>query len=1754
MRKFKMLNCVWAAIFIFLLSLKATAQTFVHPGGLHTLADLDRMKAKVAAGEHPWIDDWNKLITDGQAQKTYTAAAQANMGNSRQRADADAHAAYLNAIRWYISGDTSYAACSRKILNAWAYTVNQVPSGTDISGLGAIPIFDFAMAAEVLRIYPNWSSTDFAQFKNMMTTYFYPLVHGFLANHNGACVTHYWANWDICNIGALITMGVLCDDTAKFNEGVQYFKNGIGSGSIINAVPYLHSPTLGQWQESGRDQEHAQLGVGMMGYLSQVAWNQGVDLFGYDNNRLLAGAEYVAKTNLSQPVPFAPYNNCDNVNHRWVAINGLGRLDDRPVWELLYNHYVVRQGLSAPNIQAMAQVIRPEHGSIDHFGYGTLTFTLDASSSPYPPSPAPAAPTGVTATAGTSGITIDWNVPNSSTVQGYTIQRATASGGPYTTIATWSANTYSQYTDNNVTNGTTYYYVVAANNQSGTSANSVEVSAMPMAASSTLPTGWSRKDIGNVGVTGSAGYANVSNNTFVTSGAGVGIGGTADGLGFTYEIVSGDVTITARVYAMSGENKTGIMIRESLDPNAKTFSMDLGGRIAGFGMRTTTGGSMSRIGGNAYTWLPAWFRLQRSGNTITAYESSDGVNWFVVGSTTVSMNNIFYVGLVNCSGNTTALNTTTFDYVTIVGVGTTAPNAPTGLTAIPGNTTDTLSWNAVSDASAYTLKRSSTSGGPYTTVAANLNMTRYVDTALQNGTTYYYVATAANFAGESASSNEVSVTPQMVKPLMPVNVIAKSVSSKQINLSWTASLSATTYNVKHANVSGGPYTAIATVTATAYSDSTLTDTLTHYYVISAVNEAGESSNSAEVFAVAGKLAYYRFDETGGTAAADSWGSRNGSLNGGAGWATAIKNNGLRLDGINGYAALPAGVMNGVNDFTIATWVRVDASVNWGRIFDFGSGTTNYMFLSPKSGSNTVRYSITTGSGEQQINSRSALSKDNWHHVVVTLSGNVGILYIDGAEAGRNSNMTLRPSSLGNTTQNWLGRSQWPSDPYLTGMVDEFRIYSRSLSAAEISALFYEFPPAAPINLVLSGGNNKMSLSWTLSSNATSYNVKRATAAAGPYTTIASVSATNYTDTTAANCNTYFYMVSAVNNAGESQNSTVTSLWSGKKLTGTLIGTSGSYNNNAATTKAAAVDGNLATYFDASTGTAWVGYDFGADTLRAVTRVRYSPRSGYASRMVNGMFQGSNVADFSSATTLFTITAAPAAGVYTEQALLNTAAYRYYRYVSAGNGFGNVAEVEFYGLPANSPLLTGKAGTQTTWYGQPFTYTIQATNNAPNTYNAIGLPDGLSLNTCTGVISGVPTTNGNFSVILTVANYWGSVNDTMKLTVYRAPSVKTRNIEIAVDMNGNASVTPQQVDDGSLSYSGALTLSLDKTDFTCADIGTPVTVTLTATDTNGHSDSGTAQVMIIDDQKPIATAPANPFFCYNQSGSYSVPSLTAADNCGIASINYSVSGATVRNGNGSDASGSFNAGQSIITWTVTDSHGNVDTATTLVTVNAAMSANIPDVYAMNPAVDARNTIYIGYGAASLTVTANATGGTAPYTYSWSNGAGTQSISVSATGTYSLTVTDSKGCTTTASIVMNTVDVRCGNNNDKVMICHNNNTICVSSASVQEHLGHGDHLSGCAAPVARINTESESAEAISRKVIVYPNPVTEERKIQVSGVEAGSVVKMYNQNGALIKALVVTGTSEAISVHGLAAGLYYLQIKTRGVLITKKVVKL
>jgi hypothetical protein len=125
-------------------------------------------------------------------------------------------------------------------------------------------------------------------------------------------------------------------------------------------------------------------------------------------------------------------------------------------------------------------------------------------------------------------------------------------------------------------------------------------------------------------------------------------------------------------------------------------------------------------------------------------------------------------------------------------------------------------------------------------------------------------------------------------------------------------------------------------------------------------------------------------------------------------------------------------------------------------------------------------------------------------------------------------MTLKPSHLGVTSQNYLGRSQY-ADPYLNSAVDEFRIYHGALTAGEVASLVT--PLAAPTGLVATPGEAQVALAWNPVVNTVSYQVSRATAAAGPYAPVMVLAGTVFTDTDLVNGTNYFYVVKAANGAG-----------------------------------------------------------------------------------------------------------------------------------------------------------------------------------------------------------------------------------------------------------------------------------------------------------------------------------------------------------------------------------------------------------------------------------------------------------------------------------------------------------------------------------------------------------------------------------------------------------------------------------------------
>ena len=322
-----------------------------------------------------------------------------------------------------------------------------------------------------MRNYSGWNPSDFSAFQQYMLDQFYGINTSFLTYKHGTVDSHYWANWCHSNVASMMAIGVLCDDQAIFDDAVNYVLNGPGNESMANAVPFVHPNGLGQFQESGRDQGHTVMGPQLIGTICEIARNQGVDLYAYMGNRFLASVEYISKYNLWSEVPWVAYpyvSGHPGSTSTWfqASISAAARGSIRPGWDLVYNHYVNRLGMSAPWTKKYAEKARPEggggnygetSGGYDGLGFTTLTHSLD-------PIATGAAPSNLVLYIQGTQITLSW--AGSAYATSYNVKRSTTSGGSYTTIATVDSESL-YYVDAGLTAGTTYYYIVSANNPGG---------------------------------------------------------------------------------------------------------------------------------------------------------------------------------------------------------------------------------------------------------------------------------------------------------------------------------------------------------------------------------------------------------------------------------------------------------------------------------------------------------------------------------------------------------------------------------------------------------------------------------------------------------------------------------------------------------------------------------------------------------------------------------------------------------------------------------------------------------------------------------------------------------------------------------------------------------------------------------------------------------------------------------------------------------------------------------------------------------------------------------------------------------------------------------------------------------------------------------------------------------------------------------------------------------------------------------------
>jgi hypothetical protein len=242
---------------------------------------------------------------------------------------------------------------------------------------------------------------------------------------------------------------------------------------------------------------------------------------------------------------------------------------------------------------------------------------------------------------------------------------------------------------------------------------------------------------------------------------------------------------------------------------------------------------------------------------------------------------------------------------------------------------------------------------------------------------------------------------------------------------------------------------------------------------------------------------YSFDETSGTTAKDSVGTADGTVVGTATFGGGkLTLSGGAVGSTAGYVDLPNGMISALTNATFEIWATWKGGAIWQRLCDFGNSTQGedqqgtgdtYFFISPRGGNNVARFAVTLtsgGAGEESLDAPVSFVVGQETHIAVTYNSTAQTarMFINGKRVGWRS-VDIALSDL-NDINNWLGRSQW-NDPFLNGVFDEFRIYSGTLSDAEVAADYAAGPDllgseVQQVSLTTARSGNGFTLSWPAS--------------------------------------------------------------------------------------------------------------------------------------------------------------------------------------------------------------------------------------------------------------------------------------------------------------------------------------------------------------------------------------------------------------------------------------------------------------------------------------------------------------------------------------------------------------------------------------------------------------------------------------------------------------------------------------------------
>lgn len=638
-----------------------TSFTFIHPGLLHGSEDILRLREAVRSRRQPIFVGFEQLRSHRFSQPDYRmhepgAEIGRNPSVNFEAFDADSNAAYQCALMAAITDDRAFQTISRRIVLGWSASLERV-SGADAVLMAGLGPFKLINAAELLRANRQLNSEEVSACQRMFRRALLPTLIDFAPFANG--------NWDTAAIKTMLAISVFCDDQILFERALSYYTHGTGDGRLEH---YIYGN--GECQESGRDQQHTQLGLGHMADACEIAWHQGLDLYGVHGNRLLKGFEYTAGYNLGETVEFVPdVDRTGKYRHRFISSRG----PFRPIYEQVLAHFQTRRNLPAPCTSKVVQEIRPEGAApgADHTGFGTLLYAGQNAdwNEPLHPTPAAALRTGARA----SGIVVDW-IPVRN-AHDYDIERADDSAS-FHKIASKITDNF--YVDSQVRPGARYVYRVAAN-----LGRYESVPSLPSIIYSSLPSPWRSCSIGSPSL---AGGAQFDGETLQLTSAGSHPLGSGDQAEFAFIPASTEVSLSARFLPQVASQAAsfGIVYRTSLTEGAPAVALLV--RPDSSGDRERPGWGVSLMLREVPLEAPReiafhrlenpiaalgrlvgrlWLLLQRKDALVTAKLSLDGKTWISVGDVVVADQAAGVIGLAASSGISDVLTDVRFDSISI---------------------------------------------------------------------------------------------------------------------------------------------------------------------------------------------------------------------------------------------------------------------------------------------------------------------------------------------------------------------------------------------------------------------------------------------------------------------------------------------------------------------------------------------------------------------------------------------------------------------------------------------------------------------------------------------------------------------------------------------------------------------------------------------------------------------------------------------------------------------------------------------------------------------------------------------------------------------------------------------------------------------------------------------------------------------------------------------------------------------------------